>query len=47
MNSLLKKYIDKLFGDNPKFSDDVLAFIGLIDQSFQHDFNQLDKTFEL
>lgn len=47
MHSLLKKYIDKLFGDNPKFSDDVLEFIGLIDQSFQHDFNQLDKTFEL
>jgi PAS domain S-box-containing protein len=50
MHRLLKLQIDKLFGDNTKFSDDVLAFIELVGksyQSFQNDFNQLERTLEL
>ncbi len=50
MHRLLKRQINKLFGDHPKFSDDVLSFIELIDssyQSFQNDFNQLERTLEL
>ncbi|MCF8429071.1 MAG: PAS domain S-box protein, partial [Bacteroidia bacterium] len=50
MHRLLKRQINKLFGDNTKFSDDLLAFIELINssyQSFQNDFNQLERTLEL
>ncbi|MFZ4798330.1 MAG: PAS domain S-box protein [Bacteroidia bacterium] len=50
MHRLLKRQISKLFGENPQFSNDLLAFIELINSSyhsFQNDFNQLERTLEL
>lgn len=50
MHRLLKRQINKLFGDNPKFSDELLSFIELVNSSynsFQDDFNQLERTLEL
>ena len=50
MHRLLKRQINKLFGENPQFSNDILAFIELVNSSyhsFQNDFNQLERTLEL
>ncbi len=50
MYRLLKRQINKMFGENHQFSKDILAFIELVDSSyssFQNDYNQLERTLEL
>ena len=50
MHRLLKRQINKMFGENHQFSKDILAFIELVDSSyssFQNDYNQLERTLEL
>jgi PAS domain S-box-containing protein len=50
MHRLLKRQIKKMFGDNPEFSRELLEFIELVNssyQSYQDDFNQLERTLEL
>lgn len=50
MHRLLKRQINKMFGENHQFSKDILAFIDVIDSaynSFQNDYNQLERTLEL
>jgi PAS domain S-box-containing protein len=50
MHRLLKRQINKMYGENHQFSKDFLAFIDLINSSyysFQNDYNQLERTLEL